>query len=208
MGNSIIKIRRPRDSLFFIMGIPLLVRPHLYIETAAWILEIQSTDNRLKILLHMAEISESDTIFFLSTVNVAKLDWPPSGAVYLKHTIYEWTQLQYKPHAFLHKASLDPGWQGKGITVLQLAVSYGYTPCMIFKIFVVKYLFPIWAIIRSIYTYSLRLHGSNGIENYSRQETLKRCLGAHQTGPKIIVYNNVVVISRGGSGSFRYQFSI
>ena len=151
MGNSIIRIRGPRDSLFFIMGIPVLVRRYLYIKTAAWILEIQFADNRLKICLQMAEISESDTIFFLSTVNVTKLNWPPSGVVYLKHTIYEWTQLQYKLHAFLHKASLDPDWQGKGITVLQLAVSYGYIPCMIFKIFVVEYLFPIWAIILKKY---------------------------------------------------------
>ena len=48
MGNSIIKIRWPWDSLFFIMGIPVR---HLYIETAAWILEIQFADNRLKICL-------------------------------------------------------------------------------------------------------------------------------------------------------------
>ena len=48
MGNSIIKIRWPWDSLFFIMGIPVR---HLYIETATWILDIQFADNSLKICL-------------------------------------------------------------------------------------------------------------------------------------------------------------
>ena len=36
MGISIIKIRRSRDRLIFIMGIPTLVRRCLYIETVPW----------------------------------------------------------------------------------------------------------------------------------------------------------------------------
>ena len=35
-GDSMLKIRRSRDRLIFNMGIPILVRRHLYIETAPW----------------------------------------------------------------------------------------------------------------------------------------------------------------------------
>ena len=38
MGIPMLKIRLSRDSLIFNMGIPILVRKHLYIETAPWIL--------------------------------------------------------------------------------------------------------------------------------------------------------------------------
>ena len=34
MGNPMLKMRRSRDRLIFVMGIPMLVRRHLYIETA------------------------------------------------------------------------------------------------------------------------------------------------------------------------------
>ena len=36
MGIPMLKIRRSRDRLIFNMGIPILVRRHLYIETAPW----------------------------------------------------------------------------------------------------------------------------------------------------------------------------
>ena len=36
MGIPMLKIRRSRDRLIFNMGIPTLVRRHLYIETAPW----------------------------------------------------------------------------------------------------------------------------------------------------------------------------
>ena len=36
MGIPMLKIRRSRDDLVFKMGIPILVRRHLYIETAPW----------------------------------------------------------------------------------------------------------------------------------------------------------------------------
>ena len=35
-GISMLKVRRSRDRLIFNMGIPILVRRHLYIETASW----------------------------------------------------------------------------------------------------------------------------------------------------------------------------
>ena len=36
MGNPMLKIRRSRDHLIFNMGIPMLVRRHLYIEMPPW----------------------------------------------------------------------------------------------------------------------------------------------------------------------------
>ena len=36
MGIPMLKIRQSRDCLIFNMGIPILVRRHLYIETALW----------------------------------------------------------------------------------------------------------------------------------------------------------------------------
>ena len=54
--------------------------------------------------------------FFLSIVNVKKLDRPTSGKEYLKHIISQWAHLQSKLHAALHKESFGSGWQDAGIT--------------------------------------------------------------------------------------------
>ena len=55
-----------------------------------------------------------DSSFLLSAVNVKILDRSSSGTVYLKHIISQWTQLQSKLHAVLHKESFGSRLAGCG----------------------------------------------------------------------------------------------
>ena len=136
----------------------------------------------------MSSNCRGDSSFLLSAVNVKKLDRSTSGAVYLKHIISQWTQLQSKLHAGLQRKLWVQAGRMRGLhaslTMLLLAVSHGYILCMNFKmgdIFGVKYPFWICATILNKYvhvflvTSQIRWYQFQVvIEDYSRQKALKR----------------------------------
>ena len=62
----------------------------------------------------MSSDCRGDSSFFLSAVNVKELDRCTPDTVYLKHIISQWTELQSKLHAVLHKESFGSRLAGCG----------------------------------------------------------------------------------------------
>ena len=62
----------------------------------------------------MSSDCRGDGSFLLSAVDVKKLDRYTSGTVYLKHIVSQWTLLQSKLHAVLHKESFGSRLAGCG----------------------------------------------------------------------------------------------
>ena len=64
IGIPMLKIRRSLDRLIFNMGIPILVRRHLYTKTAPWLLPSQRTSD-VKLDTHVGSLEWAHDIHFL-----------------------------------------------------------------------------------------------------------------------------------------------
>ena len=110
----------------------------------------------------MSSDCRGDSSFFLSAVNAKELDRCTPDTVYMKHIISQWTQLQSKLHAVLHKESFGSRLAGCGDYTHHWPCSYwqpgshGYILCMNFKMgdkFAVKYPFWVCATILNKYVH-------------------------------------------------------
>ena len=102
----------------------------------------------------MSSDGRGDSSFFLSTVNVEKLDRSTSGTEYLKHIVSQWTQLQSKLHAVLHKESSGSRLAGCGDYTHYCSCSYWQSLMAISFAWISKWVIHLQSNIHSEYAQS------------------------------------------------------
>ena len=143
----------------------------------------------------MSSDFRGDSSFFLSAVNVKELDRSTPDTVYLKHIISQWTQLQSKPHAVLHKESFGSRLAGCRDYRHHWPCSYWKSLMAISFVWISKWVINLQSNIHSEYvqpswmnmsTCTWWHHGSDGtnFNSYigSFQAKGSKKVGAHHTG--------------------------